>query len=217
VGTKRAKFGRSDVEALEGGGVVLKKRTAVVRKERNVRTYAQLWSASRHVLATGLREPKGSTWQFLSSLVLTAFSFEAYLNHVGPTVLSSWDRLERSSTPLSKLDLLCEVLKVQLPGKGSRPLQTITELFKFRNTLAHGRSHTLKAPPLRIDADELENHLGQSLLTEWEELVRDSSFAKRAREDVKAVVMAIHDAQPEPKEYPFTWGFGTHSASIDDA
>jgi hypothetical protein len=73
------------------------KRTANVYRKRDVRTYATLWNASEKVLIVGLREPKGAAWQFLSSIVLTAFAFEAYLNHIGPRVLTSWEELERLS------------------------------------------------------------------------------------------------------------------------
>lgn len=192
-----------------------KRRKALVTQQRNVRTYAELWHASKCVLEAGVREPKGSSWQFMSSAVLTAFAFEAYMNHVGETVLSSWGSLERLS-PLAKLDLLCEVLKVQLPSRDKRPMQTVTKLFKFRNTLAHGRTHTITASPKRMDPDKVDDHFGQRLLTEWEHLVKDSKFAEHAREDVKAIVHAIHDARPEPKDYPFTMGLGIGSATLEE-
>src|SRR5437660_3480266 len=102
-------------------------KTATVTRRRSVRTYAELWRASKFVLDAGRREPIGSSWQFMSSAVLTAFVFEAYVNHVGETLLSSWSQLERLP-PLAKLDLLCEVLKVSLPTD-QRPRQTLTKLF----------------------------------------------------------------------------------------
>ena len=196
-------------------GQAPKKRKAIVTQERNVRTYAELWHASEKVLDAGMREPKGSSWQFLSSIVLTAFAFEAYLNHVGPTVLSSWQRLERLG-PQAKLDLLCEVLKVQLGGEDERPQKTITTLFKFRNTLAHGRTGTIAAPPKQVDVERVDDHFKQRLLTDWERLIKNGDFAKRARKDVEAIVMLIHAARSEPKEYPFTFGLGFGSANIVD-
>lgn len=54
----------------------------VITKERTLNTYAELWHASDCVLNAGLKNAEGCVWQFLSSAVLTAFSFEAYLNHV---------------------------------------------------------------------------------------------------------------------------------------
>jgi hypothetical protein len=130
-------------------------RKAIVTRDRVVHTYAELWHASECVLEVGERERIGSSFQFLSSIVLTAFTLEAFLNHVGPTVLSSWGRLERVPWR-SKLDLLCELLKVQMPGENERPLQTISKLFRFRNTLAHGRTVTLAPAEKRIDPEEVD-------------------------------------------------------------
>ena len=79
---------------------------ALVEKKRPVIAYSELWHASGCVLEAGLSEARGSTWQFLSSALLTAFSFEAYLNLVGPQAFSCWENLERLP-PLAKFDLLC--------------------------------------------------------------------------------------------------------------
>ena len=191
-----------------------KSRRAIVTRQQNVRTYSELWHASKVVLEKGIREPQGSSWQFMSSLILTAFAFEAYMNHVGEQVLTSWDRLERLS-PLSKLDLLCEVLNVDLPGGDKRPRQTLTKLFKFRNTLAHGRTETFTAKPVRKRPEDVDDHFGKRVLNEWQQLIVDDKFAKGAREDVEVVVRAIHDKRPEPKDYPFMFGMSIGSASLE--
>jgi hypothetical protein len=193
-----------------------KRRKAIVVQERNVRAYAELWHASAKVLESGTRESKGSAWQFLASIILSAFTFEAYLNHVGPTVLLCWDSLEELP-PLAKLDLICEVLKVNLPGsKGERPQQTISTVFRFRNTLAHGRTETITSVPKRLDVGKVDEHLQQRLLTHWEQLIKDQTFAGQAREDIEKVVALIHAARPEPKDYPFTFGLGFGSATVED-
>jgi hypothetical protein len=190
-------------------------KKAVVTQERDLTTYAELWHASECVLAAGIEQPRGSSWQFLSSIVLTAFAFEAYLDHVGPQVLSCWGSLERLS-PNSKLYLLCETLKVRLPGAtGERPLETISELFKFRNTLAHGRSETIIPEPKSVDIDELEAHRTERLLSDWERLIENCDFAKRAREDVETVLKLLQAARPEPKEALFRFGGRTWSATVE--
>lgn len=188
---------------------------AVVTKERMVHTYSELWHASDCVLEAGIREPRGSTWQFLSSAVLTAFAFEAYLNHVGPTVIACWSELERLP-PWAKFELLSETLNISfLDGTGKRPLQTIVKLLEFRNTMAHGRSGELKPKSERRDVNEkLDAYLGETPLTDWERLIKTETFAQRAREDVKSALEQIHAARPEPKEGLFTFGLGFHSASL---
>jgi len=188
---------------------------AVVTKERMVHTYSELWHASDCVLEAGIREPRGSTWQFLSSAVLTAFAFEAYLNHVGPTVIACWSELERLP-PWAKFELLSETLNISfLDGTGKRPLQTIVKLLEFRNTMAHGRSGELKPKSERRDVNEkLDAYLGETPLADWERLIKTETFAQRAREDVKSALEQIHAARPEPKEGLFTFGLGFHSASL---
>jgi len=141
---------------------------ARVEKKRRVYAYSELWHASDCVLEAGRREPRGSTWQFLTSALLTAFSFEAYLNQVGPQVFSCWERLERLP-PLAKFDLLCETLRVDFPeGKGKRPLQTIISLFDFRNTIAHAKTQTIEPEPVLRDInDNLESFVTEKPLAHW--------------------------------------------------
>jgi hypothetical protein len=186
----------------------------LVTKKRTVHTYAELWHASDCVLSVGIANPAGCQWQFLSSAVLTAFAFEAYLNHVGPTVLASWQHLDRLP-PWSKFELICEKLEVSFRGgAGNRPLQTIAKLLSFRNTIAHGKSAELEGAPLIRTVENYQRALGEDLLAEWEKLVSDAKFAQRARLDVKAVLEKIHANRPDPKEGLFTFGGGLKGATL---
>ncbi len=192
-----------------------KPRKALVVKKRMVHAYSELWHASHCVLEAGIREPRGSSWQFLSSAVLTAFAFEAYLNHVGPSVVSCWSQLERLP-PWAKFELLCETLNVKFAdGPGKRPLQTIVKLLEFRNTMAHGRSEEIKPKDEKRDInDKLDTYLGQRPLADWERLIKTDAFAKRVREDVEAVLKKLHNSRSEAKEGLFTFGIGAHSAHL---
>ncbi|MFN3582816.1 MAG: hypothetical protein ACK4TT_02655 [Phenylobacterium sp.] len=115
---------------------------AVVEHEREVNTYAELWHAANVMFEKGQADRKGSAWAFLSCLTLSAFAFEAYMNHVGDARLENWDDLERALSPMAKLRHLSLTFRVDLGGRGERPLQTLDELTKLRNVLAHGRSLT---------------------------------------------------------------------------
>ena len=93
---------------------------AVVTRQQDLNTYAELWHASACVLRVGKAEPVASSWQFLSSLVLTAFAFEAYMNHVGEKVLAAnWESSEHLP-PSDKLDMICAALNVTLPWHEGR-------------------------------------------------------------------------------------------------
>ncbi|AAK23689.1 hypothetical protein [Caulobacter vibrioides] len=183
---------------------------AYVDHEREVNTYAHLWHASRCVLEKGLDDRKGSAWQFLGSIVLSVFSFEAYMNHVGHAYIENWDDLERLR-PMEKLRHLCLTFKIDLGAKGERPLQTINDLIKLRNELAHGRSITLKPKPklLAYNDPDFERQIREEPVTQWEERIRSADFAIRARDDLEAILRAIHAKLPEGEMPLFHFGFHT--------
>ena len=194
--------------------------SATISKERPVHTYAELWHASNCVLEVGLKEPEGSTWQFLSSAVLTAFTFEAYLNHIGPATLERWEEIERFSV-WSKLTHIRKALKVAFPGgKGARPLKTVAQLFEFRNSLAHARSVTLREQRISSAPDGLSSihtALREQPRTEWETLVYTSEFAQRAREDVEVVIRKLHAARTDTDDILFNSGIGMFAATLNHA
>jgi hypothetical protein len=191
-----------------------KPRKVIVSRSRKVHTYAELWNASHWLLKSGIQNEEGSAWQFLSSAITTAFAFEAYLNHVGAASFNCWSALDRIPI-LSKFDLLCEKLAVHFPkGPGAGPLQTITKLFAFRNTLAHGRSQEIRAKPMVRTTENYKGALRERLLTDWERLVRTETFAAMARRDVELVMRKLHDARPQPKEPLFSLGIGHSGVSL---
>lgn len=189
-----------------------KKLDVRVERSRSIYTYAELWHASDCVLQTGCREPRASSYQFLSSAILTAFTFEAYLNHAGERTLSFWKELDRIRT-FDKLEVLRDALDVTPWKPGERPLQTIKKLFDLRNALAHGRSNRFKDTRFSGGQD-YDALLGEKLLTDWEQLIQTSEFATRAREDVKAVLTTLHEARRDDKELLFGFGESSGMASL---
>lgn len=61
----------------------MKAKKALVTKERDVRTHAELWHTSNCLLESGKQVREGSAHQFRASLVFRAFALEAYLNWQG--------------------------------------------------------------------------------------------------------------------------------------
>ena len=92
---------------------------------------------------TGKAQPEGSAHQFRASLVFTAFTLEAYLNHLGRKLFRCWDDLERLG-PIEKLNVIADRAAVKI-DYGKRPWQAMKQLFGFRNDIAHGKSEMLKS------------------------------------------------------------------------
>src|SRR5277367_4446052 len=134
-----------------------KRLSAQVSKKRTLNTYNELWFGSDVLLARAKAEPQGSYWVVMGSAILTAFAMEAYLNHIGSKIFKTWDALEPLS-PSGKIDVVCEKLGLSFP-RGVRPRQSIEELFRFRNQLAHGKSIKLEMVDVTEDVESFMDPL----------------------------------------------------------
>lgn len=130
--------------------------------------------------------------------------------------LDCWEQLDRLP-PWSKLELLCEELGVRFEaGTAARPLQTVAKLLTFRNTIAHGRSSELKSKPVVRTVENYQAAHHEDILADWERLIQTSEFAVRAREDVRAVLEAIHKARRDEATEPlFSTGVGLYGATLE--
>ena len=188
------------------------KKKVVVTKERNVTTYAEMWHTSYCLLVKGREELKMSVHQFRASLIFTAFTIEAYLNHIGAIIFFCWEDLERLS-PKQKLNIIAERLNIKI-DYGKRPWQIMKKLFQFRNDIAHGKSLKVKSEkilPLEEHSDVDFSELLER--TRWEKYCTEEN-AVRAREDVEAIVKIIHSTAGFGYDFPFVSGFQIVGATV---
>lgn len=121
----------------------------------------------------------------MASLVFTAFTLEAYLNHIDPKVFKCWEDLERLA-PRGKLNVIAERLQVDI-NYGRRPWQVMKHLFSFRNVIAHGKSELVKLNGLVPLHKYSESRFGDFARTDWEKYCTREN-AKKAREDVEKII-----------------------------
>lgn len=69
-------------------------KNAIYSGTREVRTYADLAHGVAVLLEKAKSDAKGSYYTTMGALVLTAFTFEAYLNHLGKETIKFWDEIE---------------------------------------------------------------------------------------------------------------------------
>lgn len=187
------------------------KKKVVTTKERQVRTYAEMWHTSSCLLKKGQEQPIGSKHQFMASLVFTAFTLEAYLNHIGPKLFKSWIDLERLG-PKEKLNVIAERVGLEM-NNNTRPWQVMKDLFGFRNDIAHGKTVevvTREEVPFHKYKEEA---LPVFAPTRWEKYCNQRN-AESAREDVEKIVHAIHTASGIQDEYPFVHGMQISSTHL---
>lgn len=185
----------------------------VTEKEREVRTYSEMWHTSRCLLKKGQEQLEGSHHQFMASLVFTAFTLEAYLNHVGLKLFQCWNDLERLG-PNEKLYLIAEHIGLEIQ-KDRRPWQVIKVLFGFRNDIAHGKSVKLTSKEIVPLNKHQEEGFPEDLLTKWEKYCNQRN-AERAREDVERIILTIHETAKIEKEAPFAKGMQFRRSSLLD-
>ena len=182
-----------------------------VSKKRTVTMYVEMWQGSEILLRRAQSDTAGNYWVLMSALLLTAFTFESYLNHIGPQLFKSWNALERLG-PLEKLEIVCEKFGISFPP-GERPLQSIVTLFKFRNDLAHGKDEVLSTSELR-DNETMHTSLGEQPKAKWEKTIAWETV-KQLRADLEQVIRKLHVAADPEGDPVFSPGSTMTSAKLE--
>ncbi|MGZ8946750.1 MAG: hypothetical protein ACXW1W_15170 [Methylococcaceae bacterium] len=182
-------------------------KDAVYEGEREIRTFTDLAHGADVLIMKTEQDQKGSYYTTMSSLLLTAFTFEAYLNHLGDKTIKFWEEIEPIKV-MDKYSELCKELGVN-PDFSRRPYQTLKSLFKFRNSIAHGKSKILKETKAVSPLDDPHTHAPR---TEWEDYC-ELNNAKRAKEDISEVIKVLHKAAGLG-DYPFMHCMTISSVSI---
>ena len=122
----------------------------------------------------------------MASLVFCAFKIEAKVNYVGwKTLQEGWP--ERANLR-EKIDLLRKTLGLKADWS-TRPLQTIAQLKRFRDTLAHGKPEIVD----ETKVTDVEPDVWDALKSQWQKSVQPS-FMDRCREDEKQFWKVMLDA-----------------------
>lgn len=178
-------------------------KKVIFEGSKEIRTYYDLNHGSDALIQIAEEFPKGSYYTIMSSILLRAFTFEAYLNHLGAETFEFWEEVD-SIRVMNKYALLCKHLKVS-PDYSRQPYQTLTQLFKFRNAIAHGRSALLKETKVLHSSSSGDpyDHIPKAA---WQEYCTLKN-AKRAKKDIELIIKELHQCAGLG-EYAFTDGIG---------
>ncbi len=182
-------------------------KDAIYEGTREVRTFVDLAHGADVLITKTEQEPKGSYYTTMSALLLTAFTFEAYLNHLGEKTIKFREEIEPVKV-MDKYSVLCKNLGLT-PDFSKRPYQTLKALFTFRNAIAHGKSQILQATKAVSSQDDPFDHTPKA---HWEEYSILEN-AKKAKDDVSQIITELHKSAGFG-EYPFIHGVGMGSLSI---
>ena len=164
-----------------------------VTATREVYPWILLWNRCTWALEDAATA-KDREYLYIFSMMMSAFTLEAFLNHLlrfrRP---QGWPEFERKATPAQKLRALCTALGVK-HDKQHRPFSTFSEIFRFRNDLAHAKPVTLSRTfdyPIRefLEAKKLPPFP----LTPWERALRPAT-ARKFHGDTRDMILALYAA-----------------------
>lgn len=183
----------------------MEKKKKFVAAEKTVYTVGYLRLVSWHALEEAKDKVNGSYFNLMISLAFSAFTLEAYLNHLGEKVIPFWLTIERNLSPAKKL----EIIAVQLAKPidyGRRPFQSFKSIFQLRNFLAHGKTEYLTEESVQFLSDGDKPELPKA---QWQKQVTTENV-QRYFDDTREIIEYLHSASGldfNPLHVPETSGW----------
>lgn len=154
----------------------------------------------------------GQLYTCVSSLVLSAFMLEAYLNHLGRLKNPDWDAIERKYPKTTKYRMFAKEAGLSA-SLGDRPYLSLVTLFAYRDSMAHGRTVTEE-----IDAEmQIDSSISAAIPgAEWQQFATVAK-AEELLTDAVFIVRELHAASGY-RDDPFgSGGNGLYAISHADA
>jgi hypothetical protein len=152
-------------------------------------TFAYLRQAAWNAFDTAKNCQEGANYHRVSAVLFAALSIEAHLNHVGEVRITNWNDIEKQRWK-EKLNKVAAALNLQV-DKSRRPIQTIIEVFDFRNKLAHGKTHSEE-----LEYDDIEGNASEDevLDPQWLSKYWTDDAVTTVLKDVEEVLVLFHNA-----------------------
>lgn len=187
-----------------------KKKTKIkVDNEWTTFTYVYLHRNARFALDLAEETAEARLYHYMNSIIMSAFALEAYINHLCAEELPFWKEIERLS-PQKKLNIICSYLNFNL-DKSQRPFQSFKQIFRIRNSLAHGRTETTHRNNEIELAGQTDFHKYKK--TEWE-LACTKEGAERFFNDMTEMIEKLHTHTGQKLPAFGMFGKGSGSSTV---
>lgn len=151
-------------------------------------TFAYMHIGAKFMLKLAEESEDGQLYTLVASLVFSAFTLEAYLNHLGKLRNKEWDEIERKYPKLEKYKSFAEAANIKVDFN-VRPYRTMKELFAFRDRMAHGKTTT---EAVSTCINEFEERLPPlHAETDWQAFTTLET-ARRSIKDVESLIKELH-------------------------
>ncbi len=163
---------------------------ATVTRKRNVNMFAELSHGNWSILDRAKEQRDGYHYELMSCLIFAAFKHEAFINHLGYALIPHWNDLERKPNR-EKMAAIASELNITIDNS-RRPFQTLRNLFRARDQIAHGKPSCLAQDNVRESGDR-EEMRRKKPQTEWESLCT-YEFAQMAYDDTEEIAEMLWES-----------------------
>ena len=162
-----------------------------VEGTRNVYTFSVLSNASYCSLELAKESEEGQLHNCMFSMLSAAFAVEAYLNHLGQARFGrrEWSGIGRSMSINAKLRVLAKLINYDL-NFGTRPCQTFSKMFKYRNRMVHAETEIL---PYEKEQEYVPRK-GPADPETWWEQATTLETAERFYRDARCLINQLNEA-----------------------
>nr|WP_314563134.1 hypothetical protein [uncultured Pseudomonas sp.] len=106
---------------------------------KDIYTFAFFNASAVRYMKIALKKEEGFAFDLMSVMIMSAFSVEAYLNHLGAKKVPDWLRLQEKKSVWQKYKILRSAVGLsELSIDQAYP--DVAGVLVFRNSMAHGRS-----------------------------------------------------------------------------
>lgn len=155
---------------------------------KELNTFAFFNASAVRYMKTALEKKEGFAFDLMSVMIMSAFSVEAYFNHLGSKKIPNWLKLHERKPVWEKYKILR--LTVGLNELSiAQAYPDVADVLNFRNSMAHGRSerHELE---FFIDPELVES-LDQPV--GWQASV-DETVVGRRLQACQELIRELHEA-----------------------
>lgn len=174
------------------------------KKTTQINTYAYLFKCANLTLGRIQSEEPYRDSNLTVYYTFLAMTVEAFLNHIGSETFDWWEESERGLNVKSKTRILLDHYGVKYEA-GLEPFQTVNELVKFRNTIAHGKTQIVEQ---ELRDGELPKKTDG--LSDWETFIHHKDPVK-VYYAVKGFALKLWEQTDKSKEFPNPFGWVRHS------
>lgn len=154
-----------------------------IQASTTTNTYVYCRIAACDALKKAQEEQQGWLYFAMMAGVFAAFTVEGYLNHLGQKQVRDWSEFERKLGPREKLLLLRDMLHLPV-DMTRRPFQTLSDMLRLRDALAHGKTLTVRCDRVVGDPGDETARYPQP---DWKKLCSLRSI-ERMIEDAEKIV-----------------------------